>query len=179
MLLCVNMYVTGLLMYYAGQIAHKLIDDLYHTSQSEWETRRKPNVRVTFAGKGSRLYQWLSTINPGAANKYYGQLFVMGYGEQHLKETLASWQKIELPQLGDSEIKFEVSKGLAKGDTVLQRPTVEQPSEIIGEDGFELTGNDHKQRPISFTNSITPAMMGSIGVRLCTMSDSRQAEKFT
>ena len=24
----VNMYVTGLLMYYAGQIAHKLVDDL-------------------------------------------------------------------------------------------------------------------------------------------------------
>lgn len=179
MLMCVNMYVTGLLMFYAGQIAHKLIDDLNRTSDTEWQARRKPKVRVTFAGKGSRLFQWLSTINPGAARQYYGRLFVRGYGEQHLKETLAGWQSIELPKLHDPEIKYEVSKGLAKGDTILQRPSKEQPSEIIGESGFELIGNDNVRRPIEFTNSITPAMLESIGVRLCTDSLTRLAEKFT
>lgn len=179
MLMCVNMYVTGLLMFYAGQIAHKLVDDLNRTSESEWQARRKPNVRVTFAGKGSRLFQWLSTINPGAAHQYYGQLFVMGYGEQHLKETLAGWQSIELPKLHDPEIKFEVSKGLAKGDTILQRPSNEQASEIIGESGFEVTGNDNVRRPIDFTNSITPLMLESIGVRLCIDAQSPQADKFT
>lgn len=179
MLMCVNMYVTGLLMFYAGQIAHKLIDDLNRTNESEWQARRKPNVRVTFAGKGSRLFQWLSTINPGAAHQYYGQLFVMGYGEQHLKGTLAGWQSIELPKLHDPEIKFEVSKGLAKGDTILQRPSREQASEIIGENGFEVTGADNIRRPIDFTNSITPRMLESIGVKLCVDNQISPAGKFT
>lgn len=178
-LMCVNMYVTGLLMYYAGQVAHKLVDDLNKTPETEWVARRKPNVRVTFAGKGSRLFQWLNTINPGAAKQYYGQMFVMGYGKKHLLETLAGWQLIELPQLHDSNIKYEVSKGLAKGDTILQRPRNQQPSEIIGESGFELTGNDNIPRSIEFTNSITPAMLGQIGVRLRADNTKSQADKFT
>lgn len=178
-LMCVNLYVTGLLMFYAGQVAHKLIDDLNKTPEEEWPARRKPNVRVTFAGKGSRLFQWLNTINAGAARQYYGQMFVMGYGEKHLKETLAGWQLIELPQLHDTNIKYEVSKGLAKGDTILLRPRNQQPSEIIGESGFELTGNDNIPRPIEFTNSITPAMLGQIGVRLRVDNTHPQADKFT
>lgn len=176
-LMCVNMYVTGLLMFYAGQIARKLVDDLNKTSDAEWPARRKPDVRVTFAGKGSRLFQWLNTINPEAARQYYGEMFVKGYGENHLRETLAGWQVIELPQLHDTNIKYEVSKGLAKGDTILQRPRNQQPSEIVGEDGFELVGNDNQARSIEFTNSITPAMLGKIGVRLCNASP--QAARFT
>lgn len=179
LLMCVNMYVTGLLMFYAGQVAHKLIDDLNHTTDDEWVAKRRPNVRVTFAGKGSRLYQWLTTINPAAAKNYYGNLFVMGFGEQHLKETLAGWQIIELPQLHDPEIKFEVSKGLAKGDTTLQKPSKDQPAEIIGESGFELTGGDNIRREIDFTNSITPNMLESIGIRFCANNSQRQADKFT
>jgi hypothetical protein len=178
-LMCVNMYVTGLLMYYAGQIAHKLVDDLNRTSAEEWPARRKPNVRVTFAGKGSRLFQWLNTLDENIAKQYYGQMFVMGYGEKHLKETLAGWQKIVLPKLGDPNIKYEVSKGLAKGDTILHRPKNQQPSEIIGESGFELVGKDNKARPIDFTNSITPAMLGQIGVKLRVDSTKSQADKFT
>lgn len=178
-LMCVNMYVTGLLMFYAGQVAHKLIDDLNKTPETEWPARRKPNVRVTFAGKGSRLFQWLNTINSGAAKQYYGQMFVMGYGKKHLMETLAGWQVIELPQLHDTNIKFEVSKGLAKGDTILQRPRIQQPSEIIGETGFELTGKDNVPRPIEFTNSITATMLSKIGVKLRTDNTKKQADKFT
>lgn len=177
-LMCVNMYVTGLLMFYAGQIAHKLIDDLNRTPESEWSARRKPNVRVTFAGKGSRLFQWLSTIGPDVAHQYYGQMFVMGYGKEHLMATLAGWQVIELPKLHDEDIKYEVSKGLAKGNTILQRPENQQPSEIIGESGFELVGNDNVPREIEFTNSVTAAMIRQIGVKLCAKNASN-AEKFT
>lgn len=179
LLMCVNMYVTGLLMYYAGQIAHKLIDDLNKTSDTEWQARRKPRVRITFAGKGSRLYQWLSTINPEAARTYYGKSFILGYGENHLKKTLSGWQDIQLPKLHDPEIKFEVSKGLAKGNTSLQKPSKNQPSEIIGESGFEVTGMDYVPRPLEFTNSINPAMLESIGVRLCADTQHKQADKFT
>lgn len=175
-LMCVNLYVTGLLMYYAGQLANKLITDLKRTPKDEWPARRKPNVRITFAGKGARLFQWLETINPKAAQQYYGQLFVMGYGKTKLQQDLAGWQKIELPQLGDNDTKYEVSKGLAKGDTTLQKPTIKHPSEIIGESGFELLGKDNQHRVIEFTNSITPAMIQKIGINLSTQKSS--AEKF-
>ena len=178
-LMCVNLYVTGLLMYYAGQIAHKLIDDLNRTPENEWIARQKPNVRVTFAGKGSRLFQWLDTINPQAAYEYYGGMFVRGFGIEHLQETLAGWQVIELPKLNDPNIKFEVSKGLAKGNTILNRPKKERQSEIIGETGFELIGKDNQSREIDFTNSITPAMLGSIGNRLRRNTSAPEADKFT
>lgn len=178
-LMCVNMYVTGLLMYYAGQVAHKLIDDLNRTNKTEWPRIQKPNVRVTFAGKGSRLFQWLKTLNAGAANQYYGRLFVMGYGEEHLKNTLAGWQQIILPDVNDPDIKYEVSKGLAKGNTALYKPTTQQPSEIIGESGYQLVGNDNQARPVDFTNSITPDMMKFIGVRFNLQSGANQAAKFT
>ena len=176
---CVNLYVTGLLMFYAGQVAHKLIDDLGRTPESEWPAKKKPLVRVTFAGKGSRLYQWLNTINPQAAHDYYGTMFIKGYEKKHLEETLANWQNIELPKLNDPDIKYEVSKGLAKGDTKLQRPRRKQSAEIIGELGFELTGDDNKRRPLDFTNSITPAMFGSIGERLCVDYNANGETKFT
>jgi hypothetical protein len=178
-LMCVNMYVTGLLIYYAGQIAHKLIDDLNRTSDKEWPAKRKPNVRVTFAGKGSRLFQWLKVINGNAANQYYGNMFVMGYGRDALMKSLAGWQQILLPDLNDPDIKYEVSKGLAKGNTSLQRPKVQQPSEIIGESGFELTGNDNVRRAVEFTNSITPEMMEEIGIRFSADTSHKQADKFT
>ncbi|MDE7414304.1 MAG: hypothetical protein K2N05_11055 [Muribaculaceae bacterium] len=178
-LMCVNMYVTGLLMFYAGQVAHKLVADLNRTPDDEWVARRKPNVRVTFAGKGSRLFQWLDTINPAAAHQYYGGMFIMGYGEKDLKNTLAGYQVINLPKLHDADIKYEVSKGLAKGDTILQRPENPQTSEIVGEAGFEVIGKDNQPRPLDFTNSISPAMLGSIGVRFITDNSRHQADKFT
>lgn len=177
-LMCVNMYVTGLLMFYAGQIAHKLIDDLNRVSDEEWQGKSKPLVRITFAGKGSRLFQWLNTINPRGANEYYGGMFVRGYGEQHLRATLAGWQEIKLPKLHDDKIKYEVAMGLAKGNTILQRPKKQNASEIIGESGFELLGADNVRRPVEFTNSITPAMLGSIGINLCSQPNAT-AEKFT
>lgn len=162
-LMCVNLYVTGLLMFYAGQLAHKLVDDL--NKAEEWMPKTKPNVRVTFAGKGARLFQWLPVIDNGAATHYYNTMFIKGYGETHLKSTLAGWQQIVLPKLGDPDIKYEVSKGLAKGDTNLYHPTTEQPSEIIGESNFALIGNDQNTRIVDFTNSITPEMMQQIGIR--------------
>lgn len=178
-LMCVNLYVTGLLMFYAGQVANKLIDDLTRSKDTTWDDNHRPKVRVTFAGKGSRIFQWLSTINPDAAHNYYGNMFVMGYGLDHMKNTLCRWQEIVLPTLDNKDIKYEVSMGLAKGTTTLLKPKNQQPSEIIGESGFEVTGKDNIPRSLDFTNSLTPAMLSSIGIRLKAKDMNSQARKFT
>ena len=174
-LMCVNMYMTGLLMYYAGELSRKLIADLNHTSAQEWPGRQKPRVRVSFAGKGSRLFQWLTAINPRSAQDYYQGMYDRGYGKEVYQEL--SGRAIMLPDANDPDIKFEVSKGLAKGDTALFCPASEQPSEIFGENGFKLVGKDGQFRDVTFTNSITPEMISQIGVRV-TPDQANPAPKF-
>lgn len=163
----VNMYVTGLLLFYAGQVACKLVDDIAHVTPAELlpNTSQRPYVRVTFAGKGSRLLQWLSTTYPDIAAKYYFQLFVQGYGgQQKIQQTLGQWPRIELPTLDNSgDIKYEVSKGLAKNNTDLCNPKDDTPSEIIGEAGFTLVSQMGQAQPVADTNSITPEMVEWIG----------------
>ena len=177
-LMCVNLYVTGLLMFYAGQIANKLVDDLKRTSEEEWPAKQRPLVRITFAGKGSRLFQWLQVVNPEAARYYYVNAFVLGYGEEELKANLQNWPEIILPAIGNKDIKYEVSKGLAKGDTDLYKPDVNTPSEIIGENGFAVLGEDNKWREVSFINSLTPEMIGMIGIKFQRQPGANRESKF-
>jgi hypothetical protein len=165
------MYVTGLLMFYAGQIARKLVNDLRHSQ--EFVVNGSPFVNVRFAGKGSRLFQWLGAVNDSVREQYYNELFMMGYGNEPVNG------RIDFPR-EDENIKFEVSKGLASGGVRgdLHKPTIEQPSEIIGETGFMLVGSEGPQ-PIEFINSISPEMMKQIGFNFCTRREMPQAEMFT
>ena len=161
----VNMYVTGLLCFYAGQIAHKLVDDIAHTDPSELITQARPAVQVTFAGKGSRLLQWLTTTQPQVARQYYETLFMQGFGGMPKMQELLSGCRIVLPDGTAADIKYEVSKGLAKAQTDLYRPRKEAAnSEIIGETGFAILQRDGKEVPVPDTNTITPEMVQNIGV---------------
>lgn len=164
-LMWVNMYVTGLLIYYAGQVAAKLIDDLgVHLNPDEAlpGDRYFPEITVCFAGKGSRLLQWLAMTQPAVANDYYRELFILGYGGYDMINP--NFVKIELPSLSNSsEIKYEVSKGLAKNVTELYNPADATPSEIIGETGFKCVSADNSTHDLPPTNSITPEMIEHIG----------------
>ena len=178
-LMCVNMYVTGLLMYYAGQIARKLVNDLMHSE--EFTRDNKPAINVTFAGKGARLFQWLRATNPSVSREYYLKLFLMGYDkDEKIAYNTLSGVNINIPEEHDLDIKFEVSKGLANGGVRggLHKPQVEQSSEIIGETGFMVSGSEGRQS-IEFINTITPEMMQQIGFNFYTSTEVPQAEKFT
>ncbi len=179
-LMWINMYVTGLLLFYAGQIASKLVDDIAHTSKNELDPTYNilPNVTVVFAGKGSRLLQWLTTTKGEAGEVYYNQLFEEGYiGNRQTFPHIKSLE-IEYPTINNSEdIKYEVSKGLAKSTTQLCNPADDTPSEIIGESGFTVRSLDDKIYPVEFVNSISPEMMESIGNRF-NPDGSITGEKF-
>lgn len=162
-LLCVNMFVTGMLIFYAGQIAHKLVDDLRHLPEDKRPDR--PLVRITFAGKGSRLFQWLSILPQGLDQEFYQEMFKRGYGEQAIKETLLDWPEIKLPtdSVSQANIKYEVSKGLAKGNPKLLRPKGSNASEIVAESNFEVTDSQGNRQEVKDINTLTPAMLRSIG----------------
>ena len=165
-LFCVDMYVTGLITYYAGQLAIKLVKEARQSDElpmfkADW----RPKVKIIFAGKGSRIFEWLYTINKEIARKYYMEMFCMGMGGiDVVKSNLGGWPNIDIQTKQANEVKFEVSKGLAK--TIASPLQIsDKIIEIIGESGFTLyntsTGKDEE---LTFEDSITSDFMESIGV---------------
>ena len=165
-LFCVDMYVTGLITYYAGQLAIKLVKEARQSGElSMFKADWRPKVKIIFAGKGSRIFEWLYTINKDVARKYYMEMFCMGMGGiDVVKGNLGGWPKIDIQAKPANEVKFEVSKGLAK--TIASPLQIsDKVIEIIGENGFTLyntsTGNEEE---LTFEDSISPEFMESIGV---------------
>ena len=263
-LMWVNMYVTGLLLFYAGQVARKLVDDIKHLTRNEWhisamatgqpyETPQQqpfaqpyeapqqqpfheqseaalnkeegnesqnnvqatatgypqqpqgypqypqqgypqqpqgypqypqqgypqqpqvpmqpadPVINVMFAGKGSRLLQWLPTTHRAVAEDFYKRLFELGYKGAHEGEAAyyPPYADLDICFPDDrktADIKYEVSKGLAKNDTHLCNPTDNTPSEIIGEDGFTVAVPGMGVFPLNYANTITSRMIENIGI---------------
>ena len=164
-LMWVNMYVTGLLIYYAGQIARKLLDDISRTVSSELiPAASKPSMNVTFAGKGSRLFEWLTTTQKNVAEKYYYQLFVQGFGGLERFNAMVNGGGIRFPSGDKGTAKFEVSKGLAKGNTSLYRPKDSNTSEIIGEEGYTVVTLTNQVEELPVFNTITAEMIQWLGV---------------
>lgn len=165
-LFCVDLYVTGLISFYAGQLATKLLKEVRRSEElpmfaDSW----RPNVKVVFAGKGSRIFEWLNAMNAQTAQRYYLEMFMMGMGgEQVLKGNLGGWPKFELQTKPAHDVKFEVSKGLAKTtNSPLQMS--ESAIEIVGENGFTLYNTDTREKvALSFDSNITPDYMESVGV---------------
>ena len=165
-LFCVDMYVTGLITYYAGQLATKLVKEARQSGElSMFKADWRPKVKIIFAGKGSRIFEWLYTINKDVARKYYMEMFCMGMGGiDVVKGNLGGWPNIDIQTKQANEVKFEVSKGLAK--TIASPLQIsDKVIEIIGENGFTLyntsTGNEEE---LTFEDSISPEFMESIGV---------------
>lgn len=163
-LMCVNLYVTGLIMFYAGQLTAKLVNQLKHSQETMLAQNELPHVNIAFAGKGARLFEWWSTTDLPAAQKYYCNMFIMGMGgmnkAQHL---LDGWPTINLSGSVNEDVKFEVSKGLACTNTSLFIPTQNAAVEIIGENGFARVNDDYSKTPLPADHILTPEMMAELG----------------
>ena len=165
-LFCVDMYVTGLITYYAGQLAIKLIKEARQSDElpmfkADW----RPKVKIIFAGKGSRIFEWLYTINKNVAQKYYMEMFCMGMGGvETVTANLGGWPNIYIQTKQANEVKFEVSKGLAK--TIASPLQIsDKVIEIVGENGFTLyNSSTGKEEELNFDDSISSDFMESIGV---------------
>lgn len=166
-LFCVNMYVTGLVTYYVGQLAIKLIKEVRQSDEltkgmfRDW----RPKIKVVFAGKGARIFEWLNVIDANGALRYYTELFAMGMGGfDVLKGNLADWPNINIQTKPANGVKFEVSKGLAKTATntlMVSNNTIE----IVGENGFTLyNSSTGRSEELNFDDCIIPDYIESIGV---------------
>lgn len=168
-LMAVNMYVTGLIIYYSGQMTKKLID-VIRTSLSKDKPFYKnftPNVNVMFAGKGARIFEWLSTTQYNVAQKYYQGMFIKGLGSMDTAKTyMFGPPTINLSKGVSSDVKYEVSKGLAiPANKSIRVPQDSKESvEIIGEENFAIIkASTGEEIPLHFDNAITSKMMAQIG----------------
>ena len=167
-LMAVNLYVTGLILYYAGQLTKALADWLRTDPKTsgEWANRK---LQVPFAGKGSRIFDWHRFIDPTNAEKYLKTHFVEGMGGASVAGAYINnpfhpkfAQEMQLKwRSNDRDVKYEVSKGLAmpvKELLVVKSNVVE----IIGEDGFKAW-NGGKMHELDSWSTITPSMYEHIG----------------
>lgn len=162
-LLCADIYVTGLITYYAGLLVRKLIKQVRNSKECRWAGEKKPKILITFAGKGARIMEWLgAATNADLANQFYQAMFIKGLGQQDAG-TFISALEIAFPKTISNDVKFEVSKGLAMESTTLMRPKDCEPIEIIGEEGFTIENQQGQTIALDADNSITADMMSCLG----------------
>ena len=160
-LMSVNLYVTGMIMFYAGQITRKLVM-MSRNQLKDW----RPVVRIIFAGKGSRIFDWWYSSSQEVALGYYTMLYAFGMGAanaQQMKDYIERLN-IELKDDQRADVKYEVSKGLITEGTNLSR-LIQDSIEIIGEDGYHLPDpqDPSKHVELPFDKVITSAMLEQLG----------------
>ena len=173
-LMSVNLYITGLIMYYAGQLAYKLRQEMLRSEDVPQIIKNKPpQIHIAFAGKGARIFDWFDAVNSNAANEYYTQMFIRGIGG--LEKAKITITPIGNPnpiininaykKENNADVKYEVSKGLAI-PTYKSRilvPKDKQAIEILGEEGFCIYTPSGEAKYLDYTNSITSEMMEHLG----------------
>jgi hypothetical protein len=161
-MVAVNIYVTGLIVFYAGQIAKKVKMEI-DRSPNKTPRWKNPRIQLQFTGKGSRIMDWLKAINPAYDEKYYMDMFINGFGGmEEAKKHLGGKPQFQLRD-DLQDVKYEVAKGLASNSDMLYVPkTGQKPLEVIGEEGFTLFSGG-EERKLSSDDSITPELMGEIG----------------
>ena len=76
-IMSVNLYVTGLIMYYAGQLTYKLRMEL-NRAEVPPAIKQPPIIKIVFAGKGARIFDWFPAINEKASSEYFNEMFLRG-----------------------------------------------------------------------------------------------------
>jgi hypothetical protein len=168
-LMSVNLYVTGLIAFYAGQLTVKMIEEIKTSNELPQDASWRPEVQVVFAGKGARIFEWFGSVNGSEADKYYLDLFIAGMGGMEVAGPLLGGKpEFNSPETRapESEIKCEVAKGLAYRTESMAVPSNNDVMEILGEEGFVLMNNNGEEIPLGAGTEITTQMMEQMGRQL-------------
>jgi hypothetical protein len=158
-LFAVNMYVTGLIMFYAGQLARPLIAAINANIAPGLAKPR--GFQPIFEGKGARIFDWLSTRDYPMAEAYFKEMFKAGANLNMDNNYI----DLSILQNGrpNTDVKFEVSKGVASPGGSLQIIPEGKTFEIFGENGFKGHGLNGEVYEYDFTTMLTPEWMREIG----------------
>ena len=160
-LMSVNLYVTGVIMFYAGQITRKLVT-MSRKQMPDW----CPKVKIIFAGKGSRIFDWWYASTPNVALGYYTMLYAVGMGAANVEQMKDYIERVNIELKDDrrEDVKYEVSKGLITNGSNLSR-LLQDSIEIIGEEGYHLPDpqDSTKKVELPFDKVITTAMLEQLG----------------
>jgi hypothetical protein len=173
-LMSVNLYITGLIMYYAGQLTLKMREEMLRSDDVPVIVKNMPpKIYIAFAGKGARIFDWFEAVNPKAASEYYTQMFIRGIGG--IDKAKSTITPINFPneiikinaykKENNADVKYEVSKGLAipTFKSKILVPKEKQAIEILGEEGFCVFTPSGEMKYLEFSNSVTPEMMENLG----------------
>lgn len=118
-------FISGLLLYYSGQLIAKTIKENNYTEINF--------VDFLPFGKGGRIFDWLDTY-PGKqlAEQYFNDCFKAGFGENAEKITIGKKYSIR------KDNKSEVSIGLSAPQKVTVEENAREDSDIVGEIGYQF-----------------------------------------
>jgi hypothetical protein len=151
--MAVAAYVTGMLMYHAGQMARSYI---LEETQRTGEKNRKYNIRAAYFGKGGKLFQWIpKAISDASGMKYYEDCFMSGLSADFANNNVASFV-LETKQ---EYLKLEVAYGLSAPRSIIVDDVSE--TEIVGEEGYMFDG-----KPLNWNDRIRPEHIFEFGERM-------------
>ena len=170
-LMWINLYITGLNMFYGGMVARKLRE---HTERNpDLFSRPLSEVKLDFFGKGARIFDWYKALDEQNARTFLVQCFAKGFGEQEAYSLFNTPQSFFLANfdggaiiINQDNVKTEVAKGLARKDSPIFEFDVPM-NEIAGEDGYMLKLKNHPEPiPMGALMDINPSLIQRLGSEL-------------
>ncbi len=184
-LMWINLYITGLNMFYGGMVARKLRE---HTERNpDLFSQPLNHIKLDFFGKGARIYDWYKAMDEQNALSYYAQCFAKGFGEQEANNLFSLGNNFIFGnfmasgiEINQDNVKTEVAKGLARKDSPIYEFDVPM-NEITGEDGYMLRLKDHPHPiPLGALMDINPSLIQRLGSELLPpQSNSNPYPRFT
>ncbi len=184
-LMWLNLYITGLNMFYGGMVARKLRE---HTERNpDLFAQPLNHIKLDFFGKGARIFDWYKAMDEQNALSFYAQCFAKGFGEQEANSLFSLGNNFIIGnfmsssvEIDQDNVKTEVAKGLARKDAPIYEFDVPM-NEIAGEDGYMLKLKDQPQ-PISLgaLMDINPSLIQRLGSELLPpQANSNPYPRFT
>jgi hypothetical protein len=153
--MAVAAYVTGMLMFHAGQMVRSFIADEIETAESTGKSA-KYHVRTAYFGKGGNLFQWIpKAISSSTGEKYYEDCFMAGLSQEYSSKYMASFTQDTRREY----LKLEVAYGLSAPRSIVIEDLSD--SEIVGEEGYSFDG-----KPLKWNDRIRPELIFEFGEKM-------------
>jgi hypothetical protein len=160
----INIYLTGLTVYYLGIVSKKVFD-LSHKHKDRFGAGME-NITIDFYGKGARIYDWFKAYNKHTAKDYLITCFNKGFGSD--VSGYVTFNNFLTIRNDVRAVKSEVAKGLANARVELSEfDPSKMIGEVSGEDGFVLRVPGQNE-PVAFTSlmEINPSLIQRLGSEL-------------